>query len=166
MPKKKKAFDKYMALYMVLGGVVAAVLMPTTLMLLVGLLSTLTAFIFTTQKSKLQCMTIGAMNLAGCFPFLLELWTGENSLPQSVGLIFEPSTIAWIYAAAAAGYALDWAITTLVSKMMQQRGVGRRAAIEKRQKDLIARWGKEVSGELPLDEKGFPIQTPKPESGD
>ena len=97
------------------------------------------------------------MNLAGCMPFLLELWTTDRTLDRAFSIILNPMAIIVIYSAAVVGYLIDWALSIMVASFLYDRGVSRKAAIEKRQQELIERWGREVTGSLPLDEQGFPI---------
>jgi hypothetical protein len=46
---------------------------------------------------------------------------------------------------------------------MVQAGTARSGAIKRRQAELIERWGKEVTGEIPTDRHGFPLEESSPE---
>ncbi len=141
------------------GGIVLATLfLPTTLLLFVGMLPTPAAALGGRGRKKTMVITVGAMNLAGCSPFLMELWGHGNSFDKAFDIVADPETIIIIYCAAAAGYAISWAMTDITATTLYKRGRARQKAIEKRQEELIERWGKGVTGEIALDPDGFPLE--------
>lgn len=143
---------------------VAILFMPTTILLLFGMLPTVVAAVVD-RGGGTRALTVGAMNLAGCVPFLLELWTMGHSSENSMALITDPRTIIVMYSAAAIGYMIDWALSGIVATLMIHRATARLEKIRDRQDYLVERWGREVTGELPLDPEGFPLEegnTPEP----
>lgn len=159
--KKKNSFKKQ--LFLVLGLIMAGVFSASTVLLVVGMLPTFVAGFVDRSKKKNKAFTVGSMNLAGCTPFLLELWSQGHTMDKAVMIISDPTAIVVIYAAAAVGYLIDWAMTGLVSTILYDRGKARQRAIEKKQKELIERWGKEITGTMKLDEHGFAIEDKKDE---
>jgi hypothetical protein len=156
--KKAKAPTSYKAqLFMITGVVMAAVFLPSTIMLAIGMMPTLAAALVDRSPRKTKAVTVGAMNLAGCTPFLLELWYRGHSFEESARIISDPTAVVVMYAAACVGYLIDWALGGIVASLLYQRGNSRKKAILQRQKDLVERWGREVTGELPLDPQGFPL---------
>ena len=144
-------------LALMLAAVILGLLfMPTAVVLVVGLLPTLVAGAATREGRAEKMMTVGAMNFAGCAPFLFDLWAGGQSVPHAFALISDPRTIVVIYCAAGAGYIIDWAMGGVVNAVMIQRAGQRQKEIKRRQAELVQRWGPEVTGELPLDAHGFP----------
>ncbi|QQG37362.1 MAG: hypothetical protein HYS17_04140 [Micavibrio aeruginosavorus] len=138
----------------------AIVFLPTTMLVLFGMLPTVVAVVID-RHGGTRAITVGSMNLAGCFPFLLDLWTKSHTAEYAVGLITDPRTIIVIYAAAAIGYLIDWALSGIVATIMMQRANLRLSAIRKRQEEMTVRWGKEVTGEVVLDSEGFPVEEEK-----
>ncbi len=141
----------------IFGLITSVVFLPSTVLLAIGMMPTIAAALVDRSKRKTKAVTVGAMNLAGCTPFLLELWSQGHQFEDAVTIISEPRTIIVIYVAAIVGYLIDWAMAGIVASILYQRGLARKKAIVQRQKDLVERWGREVSGELPLDEQGFPL---------
>lgn len=131
---------------------------PTTILLLIAMLPTIVALAVDRTTKGLQGLTVGAMNLAGTSPYLLRLWEGGQTLDLSLSIILKPQTIIVIYALAGAGYMLDWAVSGFVRTLMVQRAESRLKQIKKEQSEMVKRWGREVTGELVLDEWGFPIE--------
>ncbi len=147
---------------MMIFGLLAAVLfIPSTILLVVGMLPTVVAALID-RKGGARAITVGALNLCGCIPFLMDLWTKGHTTGLAVNLITDPLTIIVMYAAAGIGYMIDWALSGIVATILVQRSTARMEAIRKRQADLVARWGKEVTGELPLDSEGFPVDEQPP----
>ncbi len=159
MKKKKKGFSYSfsLTLLMTIFAVVGVVFMASAIIVLIGLMPTFVAFFVDRSKRKTKAITVGAMNVAGLTPFLIELWMTDHSMDKALTIIFDPMAIIVIYSAAGVGYIIDWAVTLTVANFMYQRGVSRKKSIEERQKELIERWGKEVSGQVQLDHEGFPI---------
>ena len=154
--KKKKGMGGVIA---GLGAILMALLlMPTTIMLLFGMLPTIVAGVADRSRRGTRTLTIGSMNLAGCTPFLIELWTKGHTADVSLTIISDPRTVILIWSIAAVGYLIDWSMSGIVSTLLVQRAAARLESIKKRQGELIERWGREVTGEMPLDAFGFPIE--------
>lgn len=138
--------------------VLATLFLPTTFLLCVGMLPTPAAMLWDRARKKAIVITVGAMNLAGCTPYLMQLWKHGNSFEKSFDIISDPETIIIMYAAAGTGYAISWAMTDITASMLYKRGRARQKEIRKTQEGLIERWGKGVAGDIPLDPEGFPVE--------
>lgn len=156
--KKKNNSAFQTQVFLVSGVLMAVVFLPTTFLLSVGMLPSFVALIADRSRRKTKAITVGAMNLAGAMPFILELWVQGHSFEKAFTIITDLKAMVVIYAAAGIGYVIDWAVTGIVASVLLQRGHARKKAIKKRQKDLIERWGKEVTGEVPMDQYGFEVK--------
>ncbi len=155
---KKKKSPGWKAHLLLTCFVICAVLfIPTTVILLAGMLPTFVAAYTDRTKERMRGITIGAMNIAGCTPFIMKLWTTEHTLDNSLNILSDPMTWVIMYAGAGIGYCIEWALVGSVSVFMVERANLRIKSINKKQEDLIERWGAEVSGDIPLDESGFPL---------
>lgn len=154
--KKKMGFrDQFTLAFLVAMGMIFK---STAIVLMIGMIPTFVAIFVDRSKEKLKPLTVGAMNLAGCFPFILELWiSGDNEVSSALSKVLEPRTFVTIYLAAAIGYLIDWAMTGIVAQIMYQKGQARLKEIDAIQESLIERWGPEVKGDMQLDEYGFPV---------
>lgn len=146
-------------LFITVTVLLGVVFLPTTVMLLVGMLPTFAGFLIDKTRGKVRTLAIGSMNLAGCVPFILEVWTRGHTMDNAMMYITQPRTIVVIYFAAAIGYMIDWAMTGIVIGIMSEKGKARVKQIEKEKSVLISRWGEEVTNTLPLDADGFPLKT-------
>ncbi len=143
-----------------LFGLLSAIMfLPTTLVIVVGMLPTpMVAMVERTGKRLAKAVTVGAMNLAGCSLFVVELWSNGQTFDRALSIITDPTAIIVMYGAASAGYVIDWAMTGLVANVMYERGKKRQKDILLEQEALVERWGREVKGEDVLDEDGFAIE--------
>jgi len=148
--------------FLILGVTVlgsAALFLPTTIILMIGMLPTAAAAFVDKSGKNLKALTVGGMNLAGTMPFLFDLWASDHTMGNAFRLITNPRTIIVIYCAAAIGYMIEWAMTGIVTAILSQRAEMRLRDIKKAQDRLVQKWGPEVTGELPLDESGFPLES-------
>ena len=158
--KQKKASNKTLKkqVFLILGLLMAVVFLPTTLLLSIAMIPTFVAAVVDKGRRKTKAITVGAMNLAGSMPFLLELWMEGHNFEKAFMIVTDAKAIVVMYAAAAVGYLIDWAMTGVIAGFLLQRGKTRVSAIEKRQKELVKRWGKEVTGEVAVDQYGFAVE--------
>ncbi len=153
---RKKSKKNKGSFYLVMLAIAGLVFLPTSTLLFIGMLPTIVA-VFATRGKKAKTITIGAMNLAGCSPFLLELWSRQHTLETSLEIIVDPWVIIVMYSAAGVGYVLDWGTEGIVANFMLHNATLRKKQIEKIQQELIDRWGIKVTGRIPLDSSGFPL---------
>ncbi len=139
--------------------ITAVVFVPTTLMLTIGMLPAIVASFIDKSKEKMLGLTVGAMNLAGCTPFVLQLWTTSHTISGAVEILSDPLTIVIMYFAAAFGYMLEWSLTGMVVVFVTEKAKLRLDEIEKTQEDLVRKWGPEVTGKIKLGEDGFPLES-------
>lgn len=158
--KKKRKLTWKETVFLVLSLLMAIVFLPTTVMLCVGMLPTIVCSLVDKTRGMVRTMSVGAMNLAGCIPFVIELWAKGHTFDISFNYLIQPRTIIVMYFAAAMGYLIDWAMTGIVRSIMVEKAKGRIRDIEKRHKALTERWGREVNGLVPLDPEGFPFEEP------
>jgi general stress protein CsbA len=156
--KKKMKISFKLLLVVLLILSVSIIYLPTAFLLAIGMLPTLVAYIVDNDPGKNKSFTIGAMNFAGCFPFLLGVWKSGDPFYQVVNYLVSPSTIIIIYGAALMGYIINWAVTLAVSSILVHRSKMRINKIEKQKESLEERWGTKVNGSFTLDEYGFPIE--------
>lgn len=148
--------------FLVVGIIMGVVFLPSSFLLMVGMAPTPAAAFVDRSKKKTKVLTVGTMNLAGCSPFLFDLWTKGHDFDTSMKIALDPKAIIVMYSAAGIGYLLDWAMTGVVSGIMVQRGQARADLIREQQAQLVERWGQKVTGQLVLDSHGFAVDVLKP----
>jgi hypothetical protein len=166
MARKKKKAMGWRGQILLIGGFFTSVVFASiSILLIVGMVPTIVCAIGDRSKGYMKTLTVGAINFAGCSPFMLEIFKKGNQIDTALQYIIEPRTIVVMYSAAAIGYLINWAMTGIVSSILVQKAKARLKAIAGEQKALAERWGEEVTGTIPLDEYGFrkDVQTLKPE---
>lgn len=145
-------------------AIVGFIFLPTTVFLAFGMLPTMGAFATDRSVGRNKTICVGAMNFAGCFPFLLDFWTefGQQTVDNAFRLASDPSNILVIYLLAAGGYAIDKAVTGITASIILQKADRRLKKIKIEQGKLTKRWGEKVTGKYKLDDFGFPVH-PIPE---
>ncbi len=158
MAKRKKSSARtWKAQILLIVSMIAGVMFAAvSVIMVVGMVPTIVAGVVDRTKGKVRTLTVGAMNFAGCAPFMIEVFKSGNNISTAITYILQPRTIVVMYFAAGMGYLIDWAMTGIVSSIMVQKAKKRIKDIQKQQKDLVERWGPEVTGTIPLDEYGFP----------
>jgi len=92
-------------------------------------------------------MTVGAMNLVGTLPAALTLWEKGGRIEQAIALLLQPQTLMIAYVAAAFGWAIYFYVPPIVAGMMVRRNEKRLKDIEKRQQELVRKWGPGIAGQ-------------------
>ena len=161
MRRKKNTLSIQGQFLLVIFLICAVLFAPTTILLLIGMLPTIVAAFVDRTPEKIRGFSIGALNLAACSPYVFELWTSDHTIEQSLRILSDPTTLVFMYLGAAAGYILEWSLVAVMKVFMTERAESRLKAIDKQHAELINRWGKEVTGDIPLDADGFPLEAPE-----
>jgi uncharacterized membrane protein YiaA len=108
---------------------------------------------------KSKTLTVAAMNFIGCFSYLIDIWNASSPLEQSLRFLTDPMTLIVIYSMALFGYIINYITVLVVSSHIHEKTEKRIETIENEKRALEKRWGKKVNGEIPLDDRGFPIES-------
>lgn len=123
-----------------------------TLLVAAGLLPTLVFLVADRDPQKSAATAIGALNVAGVLPFLIELWEKGHTMEAAMAIIQDP--MSWIVMLGSAGigrlliYAIPPAMASLTISRMETRLRGLREATG----HLKEIWGVEVTTTTPLDQ--------------
>jgi hypothetical protein len=152
-------------LYVLVAAMVSFAIIPTIVVLSVMLLPTAVAFLVERGKGYYAVVTIGALNLAGASPYLVDLWFKDHTVDGALDVITNIWAYLIIYSAAGFGWAIYSTMPAVVGSFMAM-GAGRRiAALREQQKELVQKWGPDVEsiyeGDKALAGTGT---TPKPAS--
>lgn len=120
-----------------------------SLVLLMGLLPTLIAFIVDWRDSKVAAHAIACMNLTGAFPFMPALAAPEGisgPLAQPLDIL---TALITMYGAAASGWVLIVVFPALGDAVERVRISCERQKLRERQKKLVEEWGEAARGSFP-----------------
>jgi hypothetical protein len=125
----------------------AALFMPTTLIVLVGLVPTLVALIVDRDPEKFAAITVGPINFCGVLPAALALWQGEHSVERASAILAEPNNWLIMYGAAAVGWLIYFSVPPAVGAFMAYRNEIEIKRLTDHQEQLVEEWGPEVAAQ-------------------
>lgn len=145
-----KRIGKSTALMIVCGGIgfiIAA--LPSVIILLVGMIPTVVAYIIDLTPGRYAARCVAGMNIAGVVPFLNRLWTSTNDLPAAIGIVTD--VYAWLafYAASGVGWLLFVSLPSIVASFKTFSAKRHANALRARLEDLKDEWGEEIAGNAP-----------------
>jgi hypothetical protein len=118
--------------------------MPTTLLVVVGLVPTFVAFVVDQSEKRSITLTVGFLNAAGIVPSAIDLWQHGQTLDHSIALIENPLTCFMAYGAAAGGWLVKYSVPPVAQFLLAQSVKADIADLEKYQSELRRVWGDEV----------------------
>ena len=125
--------------------VAAAVFFSTTILLCGCLIPSVVAAIVDNHRQKTAWITIGCMNFVGTVPAWFALWEMGHHVENALALLSQPRTLIMAYGAAGVGWIIYLNITPFVARLLAIRSERRLKDIDRRQKDLVRKWGQEVA---------------------
>ena len=132
-------------LWVVLLSIILVKFPESIILLLVGLLPTMVAFIIDKSSGKYATLCVGAMNIAGTSPSIFMLWAGQNSFAQAIQIITNVFDLVIMYGAAGFGWILYIIIPSAVRTLLNIIAQRRISRLRNLQRDLISEWGKKVA---------------------
>ena len=126
---------------------VIGVLLPTCLVLLVGMLPTAVAYMIDRGRDKCLTITVGLLNFCGNLPGVIDLWSNAQAYDAAVAVATDPMSLLMAYAAAALGWMISFALPPVVGTFYGVVTHHRIHAIQRRQVVLVESWGEEVAGD-------------------
>ncbi len=135
----------FMALFAAV--ILMLVSMASLVLCVFGLLPTIVAVLIDRSPQRFAFFSVFAMNFAGIFPYLLDLWMGSNSMSVAIDSLTDVFSLFTMYGAAAAGWILFAVTPPIVSTVMTFIAQRRVSILRTRQKKLLEEWGDAVTGE-------------------
>ncbi len=115
------------------------------ILLFIGMLPTVVAYIIDKTPKKYAAFSVGGMNLSGVFPALGELWTGNNTIPHAIEILTNIFDLIVMYAAASFGWLIYIAVPPVVNALLAVAAQHRIAQLRSRQRELIREWGQDIA---------------------
>ncbi|MCW8916548.1 MAG: transposase family protein [Magnetovibrio sp.] len=135
----------YLTWVLLLLAFFAVIAGATLILIIIGMLPTIVAFIIDRSKGKTASICVGSINFIGVFPYILSLWSQFDQLDSAMAMVGDIFTLLVMYSAAAFGWLLFLTLPSIISSfviVLQQRKV---AQLRGEQKDLIEEWGEDVA---------------------
>ncbi|MDH5748581.1 MAG: hypothetical protein OEY85_04645 [Rhodospirillales bacterium] len=131
--------------FLVTALLLITVALPSIIIVGVGMLPSIVAYIVDNSKEKYAALSVSSMNFCGVFPALYNIWTGSHSFDGAISTLSDPFTLMIMYSAAGFGWLFFMSIPTIVSTFLTVMAQHRISHLRGIQKHIIAEWGEEVS---------------------
>jgi hypothetical protein len=125
--------------------VMSLAFLPSTIVLVICMIPTLVAVMVDRHPQKTAWITVGAMNFAGSLPVWVMLLQGGHTLEMAFQIVTRPAALVVAYGGAAIGWFVYNNVTPLVAGVVLGRNERRLKDIDKRQKELVRKWGEDVA---------------------
>lgn len=119
--------------------------LPTMLVLTLGLLPTLVAFVVDMHPRKYAARSVAFLNFAGTLPFLLSLWTGRHDLVSAMKILTDVYAWLVIYSAAGMGWLIYMGMPSVAGFLMQFHAAQKVRRLEMARRKLVSEWGEDVA---------------------
>jgi len=130
---------------------------PATLMVAVfGLLPAIVAWTVDRSKEKAAAYSVGCLNLAGVFPYLLPVWFAGDGIGAAMDILTDTLALAVMYGAAACGWVLFLSLPPAVWAVQKTFAERRVTELRADQDRLVEQWGEKVA------ERSNPLRTNNP----
>jgi len=146
-PKQAGSFRKnQMTLWLSVGFVVMVIMsLPTVMVILFGLLPSFVAFIIDRTPKKNATFCVGGINLCGVLPYIIDLWTGDNSMDGAIRILTDVFSLVVMYGAAAFGWMIYQSLPPIVATFITVLAQSRVSSLRSVQRKLIEEWGDDVA---------------------
>jgi hypothetical protein len=129
----------------VIGGMllmgVGVWVLPTMVVLAIGMLPTLVAYVTDRRREKYAAFCVGAANLCGVLPFMLALWTQDHSFDHAFRQVGDPLSWFAMYGSAAIGWAIYYVTPGIIALFLKVQIERRIEKLKQYQTELIEEWG-------------------------
>ncbi len=139
---------------LIVFAVAAPFLMPTLLLVLAGLIPTYVAMATDSDRQKSGAISVGAMNIAGLTPFIIDLWSKGQTMPNAFQILATPNSWVVILGAAAVGQLVVSSIPQALATLTLTQAESRIKSLKKNLDMLKESWGPEVATTKPVDKIG------------
>lgn len=150
-PAKKRGGKMGFLMLIILFGCMVPFVMPTLILVLVGMIPTLVALIVDGDRNKSSAFAIGAMNCAGITPFIIDLWIKGQTMDNTFIILRQSSTWLIMLGAAAIGQLIIFAVPPAMASLTLTRAETRLRALKQNLEQLKTTWGPDVATTKPLD---------------
>lgn len=146
-PRRKAGRNSTSTAIVMAVMVILAVLLPTSCLVVPGMLPSLVALVTDRDREKAAAITVSALNAAGVTPYIVELWKQGHNFHAAFTILRDPTSLLVMYSAAAIGWLIYFIVPPLVGGFLVTRAQSRLKTLKENQNELKRIWGPEVAGD-------------------
>ena len=144
-PQKGSFKQGQLTLWLSVGFVGLVIMsLPTVMLIFFGMLPTIVSAIIDRTPKRNATFCVGGINLCGVFPYMMELWVGDNSMEGAMRILTDVFSLLVMYGAAAFGWMIFQSLPPVVATFVTVLAQSRVASLRSTQRQLIDEWGKDV----------------------
>lgn len=153
MAKRRAKKRSGLLTFMILLFPAALVMLATTVIMIVGMIPTMVAFIIDRDEKKPAAICVGGFNFCGCLPFAINLWKDNHaalsmeSVKMAMRILSQPLSWLLMFGAAAVGWAFYFGIPPIIAGSEIAKAERQIEALKKRKVSLVQEWGPDVAGD-------------------
>lgn len=117
----------------------------TVVLLFVGMLPSVVAYVIDRTPQKYATFCVGGMNFCGVFPYVLDLWETAHRTGDAFKILTNVFALLAMYGSAAFGWALYSAIPPVVVAVLTVIAQRRVSQLRTNQRRIIEEWGEDVA---------------------
>ncbi len=146
-PEKAKSRKpiKFSLLYFAILGLVGFISIPGGILLVGGTLPTIACWLSDRLPGKPFAVSVALMNMGGVAIFLIRVVPYGHNFDKAMIIVGDSLTWLAIYMFAMIGWGIYFGLPVLISRYLSAQIRYRIDRVQKRQKDLIEMWGKDVA---------------------
>lgn len=130
----------------------AALVLPSLMILAIGLVPSCVALIADRSRERYLAVTVALPNACGCLPALADLWALGQTYSNAQIVLSDPVGWAAAIGGAGVGWLIYLAAPSIAAVYYASAGRLREQALKRLQKTLIETWGEEITaGEKPAE---------------
>src|SRR5690349_5851955 len=99
--KKGRGSSSGMFTMLLIMAPIGLIFLPSTILLAVGMIPTVVAYVVDRDPDETAPMTVGGLNLAGVVTFLISLWQAGHTMTALTKVLTDPFAWLVVYGAAA-----------------------------------------------------------------
>ena len=134
-------------LLLIIAAPLIAVLLPTTMLLCLGLIPTAAVYLQDKTREKSFTITVGLLNLCGVLPSIGELWSRGQAMQVATETVVDPLFWLMAFGAAAMGWLIFSGMPPLIAAYYTMASEARVRNVIQKQQALVEMWGEEVRGD-------------------
>ncbi len=144
-PQKGSFKQGQLTLWLSVGFVGLVIMsLPTVMLIFFGMLPTIVSAIIDRTPKRNATFCVGGINLCGVFPYMMELWVGDNSMEGAMRILTDVFSLLVMYGAAAFGWMIFQSLPPVVATFVTVLAQSRVASLRSTQHQLIDEWGEDV----------------------
>jgi hypothetical protein len=143
--KKKSGGKLKTILFLIVFGAATPIVLPTVILLIAGLIPTYVALGTDSDEGKSGAICVGALNIAGITPFLIDLWIKGQTIENVFAILSSPNNWLVILGAAGIGQLIAYAVPQAIATLTLTHSESRIKSLKQNLEMLKESWGPEVA---------------------